>query len=56
MNSSIKSKTKMLQSSICDYSDAGISVKRIWTVFPKLAADRQSKQIILKIDGQSLTA
>lgn len=29
MNSSIKSKTKMLQSSICDYSDAGIFVKRI---------------------------
>lgn len=55
MNSSTKSKTKMLQSHFCGYNDAETFVKKIWTVFPTLPTDWQSKQITLKIDHHSLT-
>lgn len=48
-------KLKMLQSHFCGYNDAETFVKKIWTVFPTLPTDWQSKQITLKIDHYSLT-
>ena len=50
-NSQIKLKTSMLKSSLCDYSDAYILIKRIITVAQVLAPaepDKVGKEVDLK--------
>ena len=50
-NSQIKFKTSMLKSSLCDYSDAYILIKRIITVAQVLAPaepDKVGKEVDLK--------
>ena len=47
-NKSIRFKTPMLRSNLCDYSDAYILVKGIITVTGNHARDRQNRPLILK--------
>ena len=47
-NKSIRLKTPMLRSSLCDYSDAYILVKGTITVTGKHPRDRQNRPVILK--------
>ena len=55
-NKSIRFKTPMLRSNLCDYSDAYILVKGTITVTGNHPRDRQNRPLILKNNAPSISS